>query len=262
MRKLVLPGTRSDGERIVLDAGTSRYLLKVLRIPRGGKFEAADEAGTEFICELVGVSGHQAELIIAAIQLPPAQPMSPESGIPRIGLVQALPKGPKLDLILRQAVESGVAVFFPLQTRNCVAREGEDDAGRMERRRKIVREAIQQSGSKVMTKVLPLSTVETLPARLALEGFPAGSSLYLICHELPLDGKNLHEYCSGHEGPIVVLVGPEGGFDPAETQAFLDMGFRPLHFAGAILRTETAAIYSVAAVKTIVAERGSWKLSN
>jgi 16S rRNA (uracil1498-N3)-methyltransferase len=113
----------------------------------------------------------------------------------------------------------------------------------------------------VLTKVLPLSTNETLPARLVEEGFSPESSLYLICHELPLGGKSLHEYCSGEDRPIVLLVGPEGGFDPAETQDFMAMGFKPLHFEGAILRTETAALYAVAAVKTIVAEKAAWKLS-
>jgi 16S rRNA (uracil1498-N3)-methyltransferase len=263
MRKLVLPGTRTDGERILLDAETSKYLLKVLRTPRGEKFEAADETGQDFLCELTGLSGRRAELRLTVLSHPAGRNSATESAIPMIGLVQALPKGSKLDLILRQAVEAGVTALFPLQTRNCVAREkgGDDSADKLDRRRKIVREAIQQSGSKVMTKVLPLSAVETLAARLAQEGFPPETSLYLICHELALGGKNLHEYCSGHEGPIVILVGPEGGFDPAETQVFLAMGFKPLHFGGAILRTETAAIYAVAAVKTIMAERGSWKPS-
>jgi 16S rRNA (uracil1498-N3)-methyltransferase len=260
---LVLPGTRADGERILLDAETSKYLLKVLRMPRGETFEAADETGREFRCELAGLSGRRAELQLTALSRTPIQALAAESALPTIGLVQALPKGPKLDLILRQAVEAGVSAFFPLQTRNCVAREGGIDGGsdKLDRRRKIVREALQQSGSKVMTKILPLSVVETLPARLVQEGFPPETSLYLICHELDLGGKDLHEYCSGHEGPVVILVGPEGGFDPVETQAFLNMGFKPLHFGGPILRTETAAIYAIAAVKTILAERGSWKLS-
>ena len=263
MRKLVLPGARADGERVVLDAETSKYLLRVLRMPRGEKFGAADETGGEFTCELTGVSGRLAELRVAKVSPASVQSSPAESGLPKIALVQALPKGSKMDLILRQAVEAGVLAFFPLQTRNCVAKEtnADDIAEKLERRRRIVREALQQSGSKVMTKVLPLSLVETLPALLDREGFASGSSLRLICHELALGGKSLHEYCSGHDGPIVILVGPEGGFDPEETQVFFAMGFRPLHFEGAILRTETAAIYAVAAVKTIVAERGSWKPS-
>jgi 16S rRNA (uracil1498-N3)-methyltransferase len=258
MRKLVLQGARAEGERVVLDAETSRYLLKVLRMPRGERFRASDEAGNEFLCELSGLSGRDAELLLMA-----APPTNEPAGAARIALVQALPKGPKMDLILRQAVEAGVAAVFPLQTRNCVVREsGEaDSADKMERRLKIVREARQQSGSAVMTKVLPLSTPGTLPARLAEEGFPPEGSLYLICHELPLGGKSVHEYCSGEDRPIVILVGPEGGFDPAETRNFLAMGFKPLHFNGAILRTETAAIYAVAAVKTIVAEKEAWKPS-
>jgi len=259
MRKLVLPGTMAVGESPILDSQTTRYLLKVLRMARGETFMATDEAGNEFICELVGVSKEGAELVLRAQPQPETGPRTL-----RIGLVQALPKGPKMDLILRQAVEAGVSAVFPLQTRNCVARE-HDEADRddkLERRRKIVREALQQSGSTVLTKVLPLSTPETLLALLSSEGFPEERSLYLICHELQLSGKSLHEYCAGEERPVVLLIGPEGGFDPEETRAFQAMGFRPIHFEGAILRTETAAIYAIAAVKTIIMERGSWKLSN
>ncbi len=259
MRRLILPGNRAGSVRFVLDEKTSRYLTRVLRLGEGEVFPALDEAGNEFSCEVAEASPKATAILLS----PEAAPGVETAGGLRLALVQALPKGQKMDLIVRQAAESGVAAIFPLQTRNCVVRE-KDEAEKMEkllRRRKIVREALQQSGSTVRTKIYPSTPMEALPVLLSAEGFPADTSLYLMCHELPLAERGLHEYCAGSFLSAVILIGPEGGFSPEETGAFRRMGFEPVHFEGTILRTETAALFSLAAVKTILMERTSWTLS-
>jgi len=259
MRQLILPGNRAGDSRFVLDEKTSRYLVRVLRMENSDRFSAMDEAGHSFDCEIVEASAVAATIVLS----PEARTVEQAPGGLRLALVQALPKGQKMDLIVRQAVEAGVTAIFPLQTRNCVVRE-RNDADKMEklrRRQKIAKEALQQSGSAVRTKIFPATTIEALPGILAAEGFPAESSLYLMCHELPLAEKSLHEYCAGALSPTVILVGSEGGFLPEETEAFRIMGFKLIHFEGTILRTETAALFSVAAVRTICMERTSWILS-
>ncbi|MCE1196834.1 16S rRNA (uracil(1498)-N(3))-methyltransferase [bacterium] len=269
MRQLVLPGDRSGDARFALDAKTSRYLLKVLRLGRGDAFPAIDGEGHAYSCTIEEDAPGAAVIALSPIagSVLPASATSEaaaeSAGFPRIALIQCLPKGPKLDLIIRQAVEAGVEAVFPLQTRYCVVRErGEKEiADKLERRRAIVREALQQSGSAVRTRILPASTMATLPAALASEGFAPEASLCLMFHERPLAEKSLHEYCAGEPRPTALLIGPEGGFAPEETEAFAAMGFRAVHFDGAILRTETAALYAIAAVKTILMERASWTAS-
>lgn len=259
MRQLLLPGNRTGDERFILDGETSRYLLRVLRMGRGDAFNALDEAGNRFLCTI-----EDAATAAVAISLAIEGGPSPETtDMPRIALVQGLPKGPKMDLILRQAVEAGATAVFPIQTRNCVVREqGEKErAEKLGRRLKIVREALQQSGSKVQTRVLPTTTLDTLAEALEAEGFPSKASRRLMFHELPLAEKSLHEYCAGGLLPTVVLIGPEGGFAPDETDAFKALGFKLIHLEGGILRTETAALFALAAVKTILMERASWTLS-
>ena len=259
MRQLVLPGERTGDKRFVLDERTSRYLLRVLRMGLGDAFSALDEAGNRFLCTIVDASPVAAAVALAV------ETQSPDSVamLPRIALVQSLPKGPKMDLIIRQAVEVGASAVFPIQTRNCVAREKSerDLEDKLERRKKIVREALQQSGSAIRTSILPTTTIDTLGEALESEGFPAGGSLRLMFHELPLAKKSLHDYCAGEFLPTVILIGPEGGFAPDETKLFKGMGFEFVHFKGTILRTETAALFALAAVKTILMERASWILS-
>ena len=262
MRQLVLPGDRAGDRRFVLDEKTSRYLLRVLRMGRGDSFSALDEAGSRFLCTIEDASA-AAAIVELAPEKDSAAYMPSIPSMARIALVQGLPKGPKMDLILRQAVEAGAAAVFPLQTRNCVVRERneKDIAEKLERRRKIVREALQQSGSMVRTKILPTASIDTLAQALGDEGFPPENSLLLMFHELPIAEKSLHECCAGDPLPTVVLIGPEGGFAPEETEAFRAMGFQAVHFEGTILRTETAALFALAAVKTIMTERTSWTLS-
>ncbi|MGB4586988.1 MAG: RsmE family RNA methyltransferase [Rectinemataceae bacterium] len=272
MRQLVLPGDKGGEKRLTLDGRTSRYLLRVLKMGKGDAFPAIDEAGHAFLCTIASTGPELVISLVATAGL--AEPdaltangivsasLQPPSAPLRLALVQALPKGPKLDLIVRQAVEAGVEAIFPIQTRHCVARElnERDRSDKLERRRTIVREALQQSGSTTATKIFPTTTIADLDLRLSAEGFPADGSLRLIFHELPLATLSLHEYCAGKTLPTVILIGPEGGFAPDETEAFLAMGFKVAHIEGTILRTETAALFALAAVKTILMEKAAWTL--
>jgi len=226
---------------------------------RGDEFSALDEAGNRFICTIEDASP-AAAVVALSLEI---EGVDRTSDLPRLALIQGLPKGPKMDLIIRQAVEAGVSAVFPIQTSNCVVREKArgDREDKLERRRKIVREALQQSGSAIRTKVLPTETIDTLGERLEAEGFPRAGSLRLMFHELPLAEKSLHEYCAGELLPTVILIGPEGGFAPGETDVFKAMGFNLVHLEGTILRTETAALFALAAVKTILMERAAWTLS-
>ncbi len=284
MRQILLPGNLEGNPRFLLDKETSFHLLRVLRLARGSRIGAADEAGNRFIARLEGVEGGRALLALepagavaagpgykgeseaapgqAARDTPDVQ--MPPQELPRIALVQGLPKGPKMDLILRQAVETGVELVVPLQTKNSVVRElgREGSSGGDSRRQRILKEALQQSGSLVRTKLCPTTSTEELESLLSAEGFPPENSLYLMFHELDIAGKSLHEYCMGFEGSVVLLIGPEGGFTPQETDAFTEMSFKGFHIPGSILRTETAALFAIAAVKTLLLERKLWTLSN
>ncbi|TXT50486.1 MAG: 16S rRNA (uracil1498-N3)-methyltransferase [Spirochaetes bacterium] len=262
MRRVILDGDLSGIDRHTFDKGSSRHLAKVLRLGIGDLFSAMDGAGNTFECRILDASPKAlvASLSPAAGAIVP----DPAPGIPRIALVQALPKGQKFETILRQAVEIGVSDVFPLQTRNCVAREkdGLEKKTKLERRIKIIKEALQQSGSSTQTRIHQTSDIMALPALLKDSCYGPEEALYLIFHEIPLAQASLHEYCAQASGSVVVLVGPEGGFDPQETETLRELGFKPIHISGTILRTETAAIFALATVKTLLLERKTWSLSN
>lgn len=220
----------------------------MLRLAEGDEADAVDPAGTAWRLRLVrvGPSSCTAEAVAAAATAPPAAPLA-------LVLLQCLPKGAKMDLIIRQAVEAGVERVVPLVSDRAVAR-GEGGGQRLERWRRIAREAREQSGAARPAVIEP-------PVRLdeAVRRRLEGTAVYF--HEDPAGCSPLHEILAGVEGPLAVLVGPEGGLSPREVALLGESGFRRAWLGEGVLRTETAALYALAAVRTIVREREAWRPS-
>jgi 16S rRNA (uracil1498-N3)-methyltransferase len=186
-------------------------------------------------------------------------------GRARLVLFQALPQGAKMDLIVRQATEAGVAEIYPFESARSAARRGDAD-GKLARWERIVKEARQQSGSAVDTRVFQPGSPEAIfavweriktdcPAPLGIMLHPAGNG-----GSGPLAQGAFHGYLDSDPGAVVVAIGPEGGFSPAEVDRFLAADFKPLSLGDTVLRTETAALYAAAAVRVILWERSSWIL--
>jgi 16S rRNA (uracil1498-N3)-methyltransferase len=158
-----------------------------------------------------------------------------------------------MDLIIRQAVEAGVERIVPLVSDHAVVRPDEGSS-RLERWRRIAREAREQSGAARPAQIEP-------PARLdeAVRQGRGGTAVFF--HEDPAGGSPLHEILAGAEGPLVVLIGPEGGLSPREAALLESSGFRRAWLGDGVLRTETAALFALAVVRTIVRERETWRPS-
>ena len=226
----------------------------------GSRFPAIDGNGRRYEAEVKAVSQGRAELSIAA----DIGSSSPETGgdfrsapSPRIVLVQALPKGRKMDLVVRQATEAGVSRIVPVESRYSVARISDEESAAAKRGRweRVVREALQQSGSRILTSVASPIPISGLSAAL---GECPGRRIGVYFHEKPLDGPMLHRYLSHDADEIVACVGPEGGFSDEETTFLESLGFRPAYLGPNVLRTETASLFAVAAIQVIVLERSSW----
>jgi 16S rRNA (uracil1498-N3)-methyltransferase len=118
--------------------------------------------------------------------------------------------------------------------------------------------ARQQSNSAVSADVAePLSEIELFNywARIK-RGYKA--ALALLIHEIPLEKSSFHEYLNDVPDLVVLAVGPEGGFSPAEADAFTGAGFKPVTLGDTVLRAESAALYATAIVRTLIFERQTW----
>lgn len=166
-------------------------------------------------------------------------------------LLQCLPKPGKMDLIVRQAVEAGTRRIVPLLSER--TGRSAPGAGRLERWRRVAREAFQQSGAARFPVVdPPVSFVEGI--RLF-----QSATVRIFFHEREAGSTPLHRLLAGSLDEVLVLVGPEGGLADREVTLLREAGFRQAWLGPTVLRTETAALYAVAAVSVVMRERETWK---
>ena len=250
--------TKEPDDNIVrLDGDDYRYLVRVRRLATGEFFPALLPNGEETLIQVLSV---EKGLLTGKCVSAEKKPDSPSPSIPAIILFQALPKGEKMDMIVRQAAEGGITEIVPFISEFSVAKAsaGEQKFSRWQR---IIREARQQSGSKIATNIRrPLTREGLFNYWIKLQ---TSGALGLLFHHQGLEQKPLHSYLdSSYRVPevIALAVGPEGGFSDTEVSLFLENGFNPITIGDTILRTETAALYCAAAVRILLLERDSWQL--
>ena len=182
---------------------------------------------------------------------------SPAAAQTEIILLQWILKGAKTDTIVRQAAEAGVHIIVPVIGEFSVARK--QNPAQQERFRRIIKEARQQSGSPIDTRITepaPLSAVmqHTVPPLLG-SGTVCG-----MCSEAAGTALSVHTFLAAKPARIMLAIGAEGGISPAETTMLAAAGFKTIHFNTNVLRAETAALYAVAAMQTIRNEADQWQL--
>jgi 16S rRNA (uracil1498-N3)-methyltransferase len=289
MKQFILPSPPDSQGLIRLAGKDFHYLVRVRRLREGAVFNAAlpDGSAVRVLVQSLADNCLTGECLPVELIDEAAQTSGPA---PRIILFQAMPKGAKLDLIVRQAVEGGIAGIRPFVSGFSVPRvsgkvspEGGsavDKSVRVARWRRIAKEARQQSGSATATEIAApcaldelLDHWETLkseserPCGIILHpgsGSPLeadGIGPQGAAGTSPLAQGSFHGYLYDNPDLVVLAVGPEGGFSPGEVSRFVAAGFKPLVIGNTILRTETAALYAAAAVRVILLEKTTWSLT-
>ena len=208
-----------SGDRFAMPASIERQVRTVLRLWDGERVVLLTGDGSEAVCRLDG-----GDCVVEERRASAGEPRH------RLTVVQALLKGDALDEVVRHGTEVGVAAFRLVVTERSIAREL--SPRRLERLSSIAREAAEQSERGRIPEVhapVPLS-----------DAFAAGSVLLLERHDV--------ERLSQLEPPRSVVIGPEGGFTPAEVAAATASGLRVAGLGPRILRSETVAVAAAAAI--------------
>jgi 16S rRNA (uracil1498-N3)-methyltransferase len=228
MRRFTLPPERVVDGRVTFDADESRHLTRVLRLRPGDTVVATDGAGRDYTVRLESVGEAVTGTVLAAAAGPCESPLS-------LTLVQGVPKGDRMETIVRAATELGVARVLPALCERTVVRL---EAGRWRERarrwQRVAREAAKQCGRAVIPEVeapRPLADCLAAVATTDLALCPwegGGASL----------GATLA--AAGAPRSALVVVGPEGGLSAVEVEASRARGLTVVSLGPRILRTETA----------------------
>ena len=170
-------------------------------------------------------------------------------------LFMAVPKSSKFDLIVRQATECGVAKIVPVQSE--FSQKGAEKMNfRSERFERIIKEARQQSGSPVSTKIENCMTLKEAADYWKSESANLSNEekLAVVLYERNDFTVTISEACQKIKNArkCALFCGSEGGISPAEIEILRESGFSPVHLKTNILRCETAALYGIAALQSIV----------
>ncbi len=243
MKQLVLPAGSRSGDLVTLGGRTHHYLARVRRIAAGERIAAVD-GDTRLLLEVTDVG--QTQLTLKVVD----QSASRVSES-RLVLFPFLLKTRKLDDVVRQAGEAGVAQVVPVLGDHCVSRA--ENEAKSERWNAIAREAAQQSGNP------PCEVLPVIGSREVTSWWRHAGPL-LFFHQQPLDNASLHRYLFPRPDAVGVIVGPEGGLSAAEVDAFRSGGALPVWLGPFVLRAETASLYAVAAVNAILQESREWTI--
>ena len=236
------------------------YLIRVRRGIVGDRIPARSRDG-RFSCEM--------ELLrigrgACSVRLHPTPPNSivreiNSSEEPRITLIPGVTKGKKMDLSLRQAVECGALAVWPFISRYSQVKFHDEKDLRVKTLRweRICIEALQQCGGAQATDLSIPRGLEDI-----LKEWGKRGPLFFLHEKEPKEEtptKSLHGYLAESPKEMAIIVGPEGGLSDDETERLLGFGAHPIYLGHRVLRAETAVVYGLAAIATIIREKAAWQ---
>lgn len=228
----------NDWPSATLTGSEAHHARGVLRLEPGDRVVLFNGRGREATAEISSLDSAAVQLrILHEAATPPLRA--------RITLAQAIPKGKNMDLIVQKAVEIGAAEIFPLlSARTVMQLDSESTTQKQAKWQTVALEAAKQCGQNWLPQVhrprTPNEFFTVLPGTdLRLIGSLQPGAQHLK--------KILADYAHTHAGArperVLMVIGPEGDFTPAEIALARSQGCAALTLGPIILRVETAAIY-------------------
>ncbi len=228
------------GSDVELDGDEARH-AGVKRIRPGEQVVLTDGAGTTAVVTVTSVGKAGLSGTVDSVT-------TTEREMPRVVVVQAIPKGDRGELAVEMLTEVGVDVIVPWAASRCVAVWKGERAGKsLAKWRATAREAAKQARRPWFPEVAEMVSTD------GVVGLLEKASVPVVLHEeasgpladLPVPGR----------AEIVVVVGPEGGISDEELAAFSAVGAEPVRLGSSVLRTSTAGVAATAALLA----RTRWK---
>lgn len=251
MRRFFLPPEKMRLQAPLIEGQDARHIRTVLRLEPGDDIVVFDGTGVEYTARIVNLEAQQVR-----IALSDRLTSATESPV-AITLAQGYLKDKKMDELVRRLTELGVARLIPFFARRSIPTpDNNRSRTRLERWRKISTEAVKQCRrSRTMTIDQAISFDQALEQSQS-------SDLKLFFWEERGNGLMAHAKSQNRPQRIFLMVGPEGGFEPAEHEAARHHGFHTVNLGPRILRAETAALAAAALTQYLFGDLGQNMLDN
>lgn len=232
--RLFVQGGLAANTEVELDRQQAHYLLDVMRGRVGDKVLLFNGVDGEWLADITKAERRRCQLTLTE------QTRDQSEEKPGPSLLFAPIKKARQEMLVEKATELGVGTLIPVKTRRSVV-----DKVNTARLRAITIEAAEQCERLTVPEIQELQTLEQ-----ALSNWPDEHPLYVA--DETGGGQSLMQALKPKR-PAAFLIGPEGGFDPAELECLgehpavvkVDLGPR-------ILRAETAGIVTLATWATFL----------
>lgn len=225
-----VPPDNFHGSRVTISGAVFHHVRHVLRKGEDQEVTIADGAGKHYRCRIVAITGRSltAEII--------NQPPSVAQRRLRLDLAFVPLKGKRGDLILEKGTELGVNHFIPFLSRRAINHDL--SAAKIKRYKSLCVSAMLQSRHFYLPKVFPRPDIKTLTETFS------SYELVLVAEEK--GDLNLPAQADS----VLLITGPEGGFEPDEIEQMKAGGARLLSLGAYRLRAETAALTGIVKILT------------
>jgi 16S rRNA (uracil1498-N3)-methyltransferase len=222
MKRFYLKQKFFEGGTYQLPKDESNHAKNVLRLDPGTKIKLLNGEGQEALATIEKIDSEECQVRVEEVmEIIPNAPLY---------LLQSTLKGPKMDWLLEKATELGVHSIQLLQTERTIAK-----TEKIDRWKRLISAAMKQSGNAREPELFePVSLLE------AVQKFQG-----LKLHLQPTAEEGMIPFVQSNRKagePIILAIGPEGGFSPAEEDLLHRSGFQGVCLSNQILRAETAAI--------------------
>jgi len=244
--RFYVPPEDISGDKAVIKGDQARHIVSVLRKKPGDDIVLFDGRGTEYTAKILRVSR---DCVVATVA---AKEVHDSAERPAIGLYVALPKGKRFDLVVEKATELGADSITPLVTvRSVVRLDDRTISAKLDRWQRIAVAASKQCRRSTLPRInRPVDFSEAskeLPESVfAMVAQSSGDAcpIYDVLQEMRPSHREIRIY-----------IGPEGDFTPEEMEMAKKAGMRFVSLGENILRTETAAVASLAAIACFLDRR-------
>jgi 16S rRNA (uracil1498-N3)-methyltransferase len=227
------------GADYVLPAAAARHAAQALRMRAGDALTLFTGTGGEYAATIAHIG--RRDVVLRVERHDPVERESPLA----VALAQALIAADMMDIVVRKAVELGVAAIVPVHSTRSQRLPRERAARRIAHWRQVAIAACEQCGRNRIPRVEPvLALAEWIEAR------PASAATAI----LDADAARSLASSASQAPPARLAVGPEGGFAPEELEHAERHGAVRAHLGRRMLRAETAAIAALATLGAIAGD--------